>query len=124
MKILIVDDDLYILDVLESGLTDFGYEVVAAEDGEQAMCIIETSIEKAESVDLMVTDLNMPVKNGLELIRSAREVQPGLAAILMTGARDNSIRKEVNKFRGCGYIYKPFKLKDIIKTIRELEPAV
>lgn len=123
MKILIVDDDTGILNALRIGLTGFGYEVVVAENGDQALKIIGASIEAAEPVDIMVTDLRMPDMNGLELIRLSREEKPGLAAILMTANGDDSIREEARNLGGCEYIEKPFGLNDILKVIRDFESA-
>ncbi|RLB80477.1 MAG: hypothetical protein DRH17_11825 [Deltaproteobacteria bacterium] len=120
VKILIVDDGRGTLNALKAGLTSFGYQVLTAAHGPQALKIIESSIEKAEPVELMVTDLKMPGVNGLELIRSAREVRPGLAAILMTAYGDDNIRKEVKDLGCCKYIDKPFRPESLVKMIEEM----
>lgn len=117
MKILIVDDDRGILNALKVGLTSFGHEVVVAENGNQALNIIEEN----KSVDLMITDLKMPGMNGLELIRLAKESKPGFMVILITAYGDDSVREEVRNLGSCGYIDKPFRPEDIFKAIRKLD---
>lgn len=124
MKILIVDDDLGTLNALKACLTSFGYQVVAAANGPEALKIIESSIGESsiggvEPVEIMVTDLKMPGMNGLELIRSAKRMRSGLAAILMTAYGDDHIREKVTNLGRCGYIDKPFGPETLLKMIQE-----
>ncbi|MCK4790854.1 MAG: response regulator [Desulfobacteraceae bacterium] len=119
MKILIVDDDPGTRNSLKAGLTSFGYQVLAAADAPEALKIIESSINSVEPVEIMVTDLKMPGMNGLELIRSAKKMRSGLAAILMTAYGDDHIREEVTNLGRCGYIYKPFGPGTLLNMIKE-----
>lgn len=123
MRILIVDDDSGTLNALKAGLSSFGHQVVVAEEGYQALKIIETSTEGTESVDLMVTDLIMPGMKGLELIRSAKKARPGLASILITAFGDHDVQKEVVAM-GCGYIEKPFTPETLLKMIKALRAKI
>ena len=120
MKILIVDDDHGTLNALKAGLISYGYQVLPAQDGHQALQIIKSSMSRTEPVALMVTDLRMPNMNGLELIRSVRQIIPGLAVILMTAYGDKHIQAEVKKLDGCGYINKPFSPKSLQEMIRKV----
>ena len=119
MKILIVDDDAGTLNALKVGLSSFGHNVVVAEEGHQALKVIETSTEGSEPVDLMVTDLKMPGMNGLELIRSAKKLSPALASILITAFGDDDVRRDVVALK-CGYIEKPFTPETLMKMINPL----
>lgn len=119
MKILIVDDDPGTRNALKAGLTSFGYQVLAAADAPEALKIIESSINSVEPVEIMVTDLKMPGMNGLELIRSAKKMRSGLAAILMTAYGDNHIREEVTNLGRCKYIDKPFGPVTLLNMIEE-----
>ena len=121
MKILIVDDDPGTLNALKVGLISLGHETVVAEDGGQALKIIEMSKERAEPVKLMVTDLRMPGMNGLELIKSAKKVRPELPAILMTAYGNDDIRKEVMNMDRCSYLEKPFNPDNLLKSISEVK---
>jgi DNA-binding response OmpR family regulator len=124
VKILIVDDDQGVRNALTAGLTSFGYQVLATANGRDALKIIESSITETstggvEPVEVMVTDLKMPGMNGLELIRSAKKMSPGLAAILMTAFGNEHIREEVTNLGRCRYIDKPFGPGTLLKIIRE-----
>ena len=79
-RILVVDDEAMIRDVIRLQLERAGYEVVCAEDGRQAAQLIAD-----ESVDLMITDIFMPETDGYEAIRAARVRRPGLPVIAMSG---------------------------------------
>ncbi len=120
MKILVVDDDPGNRNALETGLTSFGYQVLVAPDGPEALKIIESSINAGEPVEVMVTDLKMPGMNGLELIRAAKKVSPGLGAILMTASGDDHIREEVTNLGRCRYIDKPFVSGTLVNMIQEI----
>ena len=121
MKILIVDDDPGTRNALKAGLTSFGYQVLAAADAPEALKIIESSINSVEPVEIMVTDLKMPGMNGLELIRSAKKMRSGLAAILMTAYGDDHIREEVTNLGRCKYIDKPFGPERLQKMIKKVQ---
>ncbi len=120
MKILIVDDDLGILNGLKAGLISFGYQVLIAKDGYQALQVIKSSINGSEPVTLMLTDLKMPNMNGLELIRSARQVNSELSAILMTAYGNKHVQKEVREMEACEYIDKPFSPQTLQKMIKKI----
>lgn len=128
MKVLIVDDDRGICNALMAGLTSLGFEVLATGNGRDALKIIESSISEtstssAEPVKIMVTDLQMPGMNGLELIRSAKKMSPRLAAILMTAFGNEHIREEVTNLGRCRYVEKPFGPETLLKIIRETVAA-
>jgi len=121
VKILVVDDDPGTRNALKAGLTSFGYQVLAAADAPEALKIIESSINSVEPVEIMVTDLKMPGMNGLELIRSAKKMRSGLAAILMTAYGDDHIREEVTNLGRCKYIDKPFGPERLQKMIKKVQ---
>ena len=120
MKILLVDDDHGTLNALKAGLISYGYQVLPAQDGHQALQIIKSSMSRTEPVALMVTDLRMPNMNGLELIRSVRQIIPGLAVILMTAYGDKHIQDKAKELDDCGYINKPFSPKNLQEMIRKV----
>jgi CheY-like chemotaxis protein len=79
--VLLVDDDPFVREVLSLSLEDAGYSVLPADGGVAAM----HSLASGARVDILVSDLTMPVMDGLELIRSAQERRPNLPAVLLTG---------------------------------------
>jgi signal transduction histidine kinase/ActR/RegA family two-component response regulator len=80
-RILLVDDETMVREVLAAQLEDAGYEVTQGEDGASALRLLETE----DRFDLLVTDLAMPGLDGVALVGEARRRQPGLPAILVTG---------------------------------------
>ena len=79
--VLLVDDDAIVREVLTLSLEDAGYIVLPADSGTAALMRLESD----ERVDIIVSDLKMPEMDGLTLIRSAQQLQPGLPAVLLTG---------------------------------------
>ena len=80
-RILLVDDDAIVRQVLVLSLEDSGYAVLSAESGGAALALLA----QGERVDIIVSDLTMPVMDGLALIHAAQERRPGLPAVLLTG---------------------------------------
>jgi len=119
--ILVVDDDPAILNALDANLTSFGYHVVTAKGGFEALKIIKSSRSENELVRFLVTDLKMPGMNGIELIRSSRKLIPNLKAILITAYGGNNVRKGIKGLEGCGYLEKPFEPEKLHKLIMELK---
>jgi CheY-like chemotaxis protein len=80
-RVLLVDDEEMLREVLAEQLAEEGYSVLVAANGAEAIALLEAG----EVVDALVTDLSMPGMNGLALIRSARHLRPRLPAVLLTG---------------------------------------
>ncbi|MBV9248542.1 MAG: PAS domain S-box protein [Acetobacteraceae bacterium] len=85
LRVMVVDDEPFVRDVVASSLEDAGFTVVVAASGEEALKRLE-----AEPVDVLVSDLSMPGMNGVALIRAAQERLDGLQAILLTGYAGDS----------------------------------
>lgn len=80
LKVLLVDDDDLIRQLIVHWLSRKGHEVLQAENGMEA-----TKLLSADRVDLLITDLAMPDCNGLELIARARQIQPGVRIVAISG---------------------------------------
>jgi PAS domain S-box-containing protein len=80
-RVLLVDDEKVIRDVLTGELSDRGFQVIEAENGDAALALLEAG----EAVELIVTDLTMPGINGVALIHAAQKRNQRLPAILLTG---------------------------------------
>ena len=78
--ILVVDDDEDILDLIERHLSNRGYEVLTAYDGEQAISLLDKL-----TFDLVITDLKMPKFDGMEVLRRAKENDPNIEVVILTG---------------------------------------
>jgi CheY-like chemotaxis protein len=80
-RVLLVDDEALVREVLAEHLEEAGFGVVAAASGTEALALLAAG----EAVDALVTDLSMPGMDGLAVIRAAQERRPGLPAVLLTG---------------------------------------
>lgn len=78
--ILVVDDDEDILELIERHLSNRGYEVLTAYDGEQAISLLDQLM-----FDLVITDLKMPKLDGMEVLRKAKEKDPNIEVVILTG---------------------------------------
>ncbi|HXV20443.1 MAG TPA: response regulator [Desulfuromonadales bacterium] len=114
-KIMTVDDSPTIRQMLAMALKGAGYEVVEAEHGKDALSKLET-----EQVSMLITDLNMPQMNGIELIRSVRQ-SPGLRflpIIMLTTETQEAKRQEGKAAGASGWIVKPFKPEQLLKVVQ------
>jgi CheY-like chemotaxis protein len=109
--VLIVDDEELLLTMSEMVLTSFGYRVLTAGNGRQALDIIERS---DSHVDLVVTDLVMPHMDGHQLIQHLQNVAPGLRIICTSGNFRPS-----NRELGVTYMQKPFTSQDLLRVVKE-----
>lgn len=116
-KILIVDDEKDILDLLEYNLVKEGYGVVKASDGEQALEMV-----KSHPVDLILLDIMMPRLDGIETCRRLREMPEGKKPyIVFLTAREEEY-SEVAGFEAGGddYIAKPIKPRILLSRIKAI----
>jgi len=113
-RILVIDDDERVRSVLVRTLEDEGYVVDTAVDGRQA---IQKS--NANFYNLALIDIRLPDMEGTKLLTEMKETTPKMVKIIVTGypGLQNAI-EAVN--RGAdGYVVKPFKTEDLLKTVRE-----
>lgn len=116
-RVLIVDDSVSIRAMLVATLRDGGFEVVEAEDGEEALGKLRSG-----PVDLIVTDLSMPVMDGIRLIERVRK-KPEMkrTPILMLTTEGGAAMKERGKAAGAtGWIMKPFDPEKLMATVAKV----
>jgi two-component system, OmpR family, alkaline phosphatase synthesis response regulator PhoP len=116
-RILVVDDEIYIVHILEFSLTMEGYQVLTASDGEEALSVIEQ-----ERPDLVVLDIMMPKLDGYEVCRRLRQDEQfqNLPVILLS-AKGRPIDREAGLEAGADdYITKPFSPRKLLEKMREL----
>lgn len=113
-KILIVDDDKNLLDVLKYNLLNDGYNVVTADDGIRAI-----EVARLEKPDLILLDIMLPGLDGLEVCRILRKEMP--TPILMLTAKTQEIDKVVGLEVGADdYITKPFSIRELMARVRAM----
>jgi two-component system alkaline phosphatase synthesis response regulator PhoP len=116
-RILVVDDEIYIVHILEFSLTMEGYTVLTASDGEEALKLIEQ-----ERPDLVVLDIMMPKLDGYEVCRRLRQDdQFGNLPVILLSAKGRPVDREAGLQAGADdYIAKPFSPRKLLEKIREL----
>ena len=112
-RILLVDDDPTVRDSLSDVLVGEGYLVIPAENGQQALDLANTS-----SVDLVMLDLNMPVKNGWDTFDQLTREHPLLPIIIVT-ARPNQLFTALSAGAGA-LLEKPMDIPTLLQTIEKL----
>jgi CheY-like chemotaxis protein len=112
--ILIVEDEAIMRESLRDWLTDGGYQVETAERGEEAL---ETIAERDFGV--VILDLRLPGKDGLEVLREARAKRPQLKGIIITAYPSVQTAVEAIKEGAVDYLPKPLELNDLEKLIQE-----
>lgn len=117
-RVLVVDDSLTVRRGLQLVLEKAGYAVVSAADGEEAL----ETLAKEGGIDLVITDLNMPRLDGLELTRRIRSL-PGyrLVPVLLLTTEAQVAKKEEGKQAGAtGWIVKPFQPEQLLNLLQKL----
>ena len=118
-KALIVDDSTSMRQMVGYTLREGGFEVIEAEHGQDALNKLQNT-----TVDIIITDLNMPIMDGITLIKNLRK-QPALKSkpILMLTTEGLSAKKEEGKAAGAtGWIIKPFDPEKLLQTIAKVLP--
>jgi CheY-like chemotaxis protein len=116
-RILVADDEAYILQVVALKLRNAGFDIVTAMDGQEALGIL-----RAQGVDLVVTDLQMPHMTGIALAR-AMSADPALCAIpiIMLTARGHLLREgEADSANIARVVHKPFSPRALLIEIEAL----
>jgi DNA-binding response OmpR family regulator len=101
-KVLVVDDEPQAVELLEEFLTAKGYAVVGASGGEEALRRL-----KEERPHLMLLDIRMPVMDGLEVLRRAREIDREVGIVMVTAVNEESMGREALRMGAYDYITKP-----------------
>jgi DNA-binding response OmpR family regulator len=111
--VLVVDDEPEVRALLTEILAAAGYDVIVACDGEEALDAVRT-----HAPGLMITDLVMPRKEGLETIREARQLAPGMKIIAISGAFGNRFLTVATHLGAHAALAKPFSADVLLSTIR------
>jgi response regulator RpfG family c-di-GMP phosphodiesterase len=112
-RILVVDDEQVIREILADFLSMEGFWVRTAEDGSAALLELSRN-----QYDLVLSDLKMPVMGGLELLKAISEHTPNVVTIIMTGFGTVETAIDAMKKGAYDYILKPFKVEEVVHTIR------
>ncbi|GEM_PF-3190302 len=111
-RILVIDDEALIRDVLKDALTMAGYEVTLAENGRDG---IDFYKENISSIDLIILDLSMPEMSGYEIYRQIKDIDPLVNIVIASGysADGEKVQKLSRDFTNTTYLEKPFNTKEL-----------
>ena len=113
-RILVVDDERSMREFLAIMLTRDGHEVVAAENGSQALAAL-----RQRSFDLLISDIRMPDCSGIDVLREAKALQPELPGILMTAFSSTQTAIEALRTGALDYISKPFDIDEMKRVVAQ-----
>jgi two-component system cell cycle sensor histidine kinase/response regulator CckA len=118
-KLLVVDDDTDIVQVLKMGLLKNRFLVDAFTNPEEAL---QTFKSNAESYSLLLSDMRMPALSGIQLAKKVKEINPNVKVVLMTAfeIRDEEFSKVFPSSRVDGFLQKPITIRDLIIKIMSL----
>ena len=112
---LVVDDEVAIRDITRHTLESFGYRVLLAEDGAQAVSLYA---ERRDEIALVVTDMMMPVMDGVALAVALHRLDPGVRVVGMSGLGDAAQMARATEAGVRHFIPKPFSAESVLRILR------
>lgn len=117
--VLVVDDSTVMLMSLRQTLEMAGFRVETAGDGQAALKRIQSGVKP----DLILTDINMPIMNGLEFIKNVRLILRFTPILALTTESQAAKRDEAKRLGATGWLVKPVGGADLIKVIKQVLPG-
>jgi two-component system chemotaxis response regulator CheY len=116
-KILTVDDSPSVRQMVRLTLSGAGYDIIEAGNGAEGLSKAQSS-----AVDMVVTDLNMPVMNGLSLIRELRKLPAyrGVPILFLTTESDPEMKQQAKAAGATGWITKPFQQDQLVAVVKKV----
>jgi len=111
-RILVVDDEAELKNILVEALVSQGYEAVGFSDGQKALRAL-----RVQAFDVLLTDLMMPVIDGIALVREAMQIDPNMICIMMTGQGTIQTAVDAMKVGAFDYVLKPFRLQTMLPVL-------
>jgi two-component system response regulator PilR (NtrC family) len=113
-RVLVVDDERSIREMLAIVLRREGHDVVIAEDGRTAIATLERG-----AVDLIICDIKMPDMSGVDVLRKAKEIDQDVVAMMITAFASTETAVEAMRLGACDYLTKPFDVDELKMKVRE-----
>ena len=115
--ILLVEDNSMTRQFLTSELTEFGYRLIVAEDGEEALYKFR---EHKDDIQFLITDVIMPKKSGKEVYEAIKRMSPDIKALFLSAYSEEMLQNEIAFIKGINFMSKPVKPYDLLRKIREI----
>ena len=114
-KILMIDDDLMLLDMLQEYVEESGHLVLTTSKPEQAMKLFRDT-----KPDLVIIDVVMPGIDGLELLRQFKEIDSAVKSMILSGLDSDELREKAKELGANQYFVKPIQIDDFRKVLLKL----
>jgi two-component system chemotaxis response regulator CheY len=118
--ILLVDDSATMIMSLKLTVEMSGFRAETASDGQQALSKIKNGLKP----DLIITDIHMPVMNGMEFIKFARQILRFTPILALTTESQQDKRSEAKQLGATGWLVKPIAGADLVKVIKQVLPGI
>jgi len=116
LKLLFVEDEDDLLEIISDTLSKLDADFVTAKNGQDALDVLST-----HKIDIVVTDINMPVMNGLELIKNINEHYPEVQVIIMSAHTENEYIRKADELGVKDYLIKPFDFIKFIELVATMD---
>jgi PAS domain S-box-containing protein len=113
-RVLVVDDEKDVADIISGMLDSLGYQVTHVDSGQKAINLYK----KKERFDVVVLDLNMPKMSGKETFIKLKKIDPNIRVVISTGYGDRVIDASLGKAAGDAFLQKPYQIEELSKIIR------
>ena len=120
INILYVEDENDVRELTANILSKFFKNVLQASNGKEGLEVYKQhnhSVESEHKIDIIITDINMPKMNGLDMLREIHNLDYTIPTVITTAHSDADFLKEAIQLRVRGYVTKPLKIDDLIETI-------
>lgn len=114
-SILVADDEPVVLSLTKVILGNYGYHVLIARNGPEALA----AHQQSGPVDLLLTDVIMPEMTGPELVHELKRQETSVRCVFMSGYDHEHIQKQGVRELGCDYLRKPFTPEALLKKVRQ-----
>jgi signal transduction histidine kinase len=115
--ILLVEDEVKVRNLTKNLLEGYGYKIIEAVDGEDALTIFNANKDK---IQLLITDVVMPKRNGKDVYNEIRKIRPDMKALFVSGYNEEVIHKKGILEEGLNFISKPFAPTEFLRKVREV----
>ncbi|HEY3761912.1 MAG TPA: PAS domain S-box protein [Verrucomicrobiae bacterium] len=116
-RVLVVDDEEAILAITRAALENFGYEVLTANSGTEA---VNFFVKNHATISLLISDMDMPLMDGPAAVQAMRKIEPGLKVIFMSGSEGGNEPELASRIKMDAFIAKPFTNEKLLETVHQV----
>jgi two-component system chemotaxis response regulator CheY len=121
-KVLIIDDESEVRDVLKFHLSESNYQIIDAENGQEGIELLKSE-DNLSNVGVILCDIRMPKVNGIECIQYIRQEAPGIPIVVVTGFPDTQMAVNLMNEGVKDYLVKPVEKEKLVATVDKLVAA-